>query len=94
MVKVGNSYMNPVTGEMHGENWGVDDLEDREDRVEAKRKQLGVKLDDAMKCVVGVVREERTKRLRVSTGNRRNGWSVMYAKVIADVHELVDSRDE
>ena len=76
LVKVGNSYMNPVTGEMHEEDrWGVDDLEDR---VERQRAQLGVKMDDAMKCVVGVVREERTKRLRVNSGNKRNGWSVMY----------------
>jgi hypothetical protein len=40
----------------------VDDLEDR---VERKKAQLGVKIDDAMKCVVGVACEERTKRLRV-----------------------------
>jgi hypothetical protein len=53
-----------------------------------------VKIDDAMKCVVGVACEERTKRLRVNTGNKRNGWSVMYAKVIADVHELVAIADE
>jgi hypothetical protein len=67
--------MNPVTGEMHEEDrWGVDDLEDR---VEEKSVQLGVKLDDATKCVVSVVCEERTKRLRVNTGNRRNEWGVM-----------------
>ena len=73
-VRVGSSYMNPVTGEMHEEDrWGVDDLEDR---VERQRAQLGVKMDDAMKCVVGVVCEERTKGLRVNTGNERNRWNV------------------
>ena len=92
LVRVGSSYMDPVTGEVHKEDrWGVDEFEDK---VEEKRRQLGEKLDDAMECVVGVVREERTRRLRVNTGNRRNGWSVMYAKVIADVNELVAIADE
>jgi hypothetical protein len=84
--------MNPVTGEMYEEDrWGGG--EDLEDRVEEKRVQLGVKIDNAMKCVC-VVCEERTKGLRVNTGNMRNGWSVMCAKAIANVHELVAIADE
>ena len=71
LVRVGSLYMDPVTGEVHKEDrWGMDEFEDK---VEEKRRQLGEKLDDAMECVVGVVREERTRRLRVNTGNRRNG---------------------
>jgi hypothetical protein len=36
LVRVGSSYMNPVTGEMHEEDrWGVDDLEDKVERKRA-----------------------------------------------------------
>jgi hypothetical protein len=40
------------------------------------------------------VKTERTNRLSKTKGNRRDGWSAKYAKVIADVNELVAAPNE
>ena len=47
-----------------------------------------------MACLNQVVKTERTSRLSRTKGNRRDGWSAKYAKVIADVTELVAVANE
>ncbi len=42
-----------------------------------------------MACLNQVVKTERINRLSRTKGNRRDEWSVKYAKVIANVTELV-----
>jgi hypothetical protein len=47
-----------------------------------------------MACLNQVVKAERNNRLSKTKCNRRDGWSAKYAKVIADVTELVAVANE
>ena len=91
-VQVGDKYLDPTTGKVHDEDNNADIVE--HSAIDDVRKQIGVKLDGAVECVMSVVRKERVQRLNKCSGRKRNGWSAKYAKVIADVNELVAIADE
>jgi hypothetical protein len=72
----------------------LDGEDDEMSDIELSKKAIGEKLDAAMACLNQVVKTERIIGLSRTKGNRRDGWSAKYAKVIADVTELVAVANE
>jgi hypothetical protein len=85
-------YIDARTGETYDTGSGGEN--DEMSDTELSKKAIGEKLDAAMACLNQVVKAERSNRLSGTNGNRRDGWSAKYAKVIADVTELVAVANE
>jgi hypothetical protein len=68
-------------------------VEESESEVERVRKKILADIDNAIERVATVVSDEREKRAKPTSCNRRDGWSAQYGAVIADVRDLLAAVD-
>jgi hypothetical protein len=69
-------------------------VEESESEVERVRMEILAAIDNAMERVSTVVSDEREKRAKRTSGNRRDGWSAQYGAITADVRDLLAAVDD
>jgi hypothetical protein len=78
-----------------GKPWMAADVEEAEAQVEAEAVAEHLKeecmegMRRVMESVEGVLAAERANQVGKARGNRRDGWSVKYARVVTRVRDMI-----